>query len=81
MADRQPAVITDDGLDRLRSRINVPEPWPQPPHHRSISTDTFRHVAECYGDDNPLWCDPDLRPHAPAGAGRSPRRRWSAATR
>ena len=22
-------------------------------------TDAFRHVAEAYGDDNPLWCDPD----------------------
>jgi acyl dehydratase len=56
--DRPHAVITDDGIDRLRARINVPEPWPQPPHHRAISTDTFRHVAEAYGDDNPLWCDP-----------------------
>ena len=45
-------------IDRLRARINVPEPWPQPPHHRVITTDTFRHVAEAYGDDNPLWCDP-----------------------
>ena len=36
----------------------MPEPWPQPPHHRVITTDTFRHVAEAYGDDNPLWCDP-----------------------
>ncbi len=61
-SDRPPAVITDDGLDRLRARINVPEPWPQPPHHRAISTDTFRHVAECYGDDNPLWCDPSYGP-------------------
>ena len=56
--ERPPAVITDDGIDRLRARINVPEPWPQPPHHRVITTDTFRHVAEAYGDDNPLWCDP-----------------------
>ena len=57
-AERPPATITDDGIDRLRARINVPEPWPQPPHHRVITTDTFRHVAEAYGDDNPLWCDP-----------------------
>ena len=56
--ERAPAAITDDGIDRLRARINVPEPWPQPPHHRVITTDTFRHVAEAYGDDNPLWCDP-----------------------
>jgi acyl dehydratase len=54
----EPATISDDAIERLRARINVPEPWPQPPHHRVITTDTFRHVAEAYGDDNPLWCDP-----------------------
>ena len=32
--ERPPAVITDEGLARLRARINVAEPWPQPPHHR-----------------------------------------------
>jgi acyl dehydratase len=57
MADH--ATITPEGVERLRARIGVPEPNPQPPHHRVISTDTFRHVAEAYGDDNPLWCDPD----------------------
>ena len=77
MADRQPSVITDEGIDRLRARIGVPEPHPQPPHYRSISTDTFRHVAEGYGDDNPLWCDPAYgagdpvgRADRPAAAGR-----------
>jgi len=30
-----------------------------PPHYRLPTTDTFRHVAEAYGDDNPLWCDLD----------------------
>ena len=29
-----------------------------PPHYSLPTTDTFRHVAEAYGDDNPLWCDP-----------------------
>jgi acyl dehydratase len=52
-------VITDEAVARLRARVNVAEPWPQPPHYRVITTDTFRHVAESYGDDNPLWCDPD----------------------
>src|SRR5262245_25801688 len=56
--DARPAAITDDAIDRLRARINVPEPWAQPPHYRVITADTFRLVAEAYGDDNPLWCDP-----------------------
>jgi acyl dehydratase len=53
------AAITDEGLARLRARIGVPEPHPVPPHYRRPGIDAFRNVAEAYGDDNPLWCDPD----------------------
>ena len=51
-------VITDEGIARLRARIGVPEPHPLSPHYLRPGTDAFRHVAEAYGDDNPLWCDP-----------------------
>jgi acyl dehydratase len=51
--------ITDEAIGRLRARIGVPEPHPLPPHYRSVGTDAFRHVAQAYGDDNPLWCDPE----------------------
>ena len=37
----------------------MPEPHPQPPHYRRPDLDAFRHVAYAYGDDNPLWSDPD----------------------
>jgi acyl dehydratase len=50
--------ITDEAIERLRARINVPEPHPLPRHYRRPGTDAFRHVATAYGDDNPLWCDP-----------------------
>jgi acyl dehydratase len=49
--------ITDEGVERLRARIGVPQPHPQPPHYRCPNEDAFRHVAEAYGDDNPLWSD------------------------
>jgi len=51
--------ITDEGVARLRARIGIAQPHPQPPHYRSPNEDAFRHVAEAYGDDNPLWCDPE----------------------
>ena len=51
--------ITDEGVARLRARIGIPEPHPMPPHYRRPGTDAFRNVAIAYGDDNPLWCDPD----------------------
>jgi acyl dehydratase len=50
--------ITDEGIARLRARIGVAEPHVCPPHYLRPDTDAFRHVAECYGDDNPLYCDP-----------------------
>lgn len=53
-----PDSITDDGVNRLRERIGIAQPHPQPPHYLRPNEDAFRHVAEAYGDDNPLWCDP-----------------------
>ena len=54
----EPGTITDEGVARLRERVGVPEPWPQPPHYFAPGVDAFRHVAQAYGDDNPLYCDP-----------------------
>ena len=51
--------ITDEGVARLRARIGVPEPHPQPPHYVEPNVDAFRHVVVAYGDDNPLYTDPD----------------------
>ena len=51
--------ITDEGIARLRARIGIPEPHPVAPHYRCPDVDAFRHVAEAYGDDNPLWWDAD----------------------
>jgi acyl dehydratase len=53
------ARITDEGVARLRARIGVPEPHPMPPFYTLPTYDTFRNVAIAYGDDNPLWCDPE----------------------
>jgi acyl dehydratase len=53
----EPGSITDEGVERLRARIGVPEPHPMPPHYRVPGIDAFRNVAIAYGDDNPLWCD------------------------
>jgi acyl dehydratase len=50
--------ITEEGIERLRARIGVPEPHPQPPCYELPTHDTFRNVAHAYGDDNPLWCEP-----------------------
>ena len=54
----EPGRITDAAVARLRERIGVAEPHPQPPCYTLPTIDTFRNVARSYGDDNPLWCDP-----------------------
>ncbi len=51
--------ITDAAIERLRERIGIPEPHPVAPHYLRPGVDAFRHVAQCYGDDNPLWWSED----------------------
>jgi acyl dehydratase len=50
--------ITDAALAELRGRIGVPQIYPAPPHFLRPGTDAFRLVAWSYGDDNPLYADP-----------------------
>ncbi|HEU5306695.1 MAG TPA: hypothetical protein VFW97_05165 [Acidimicrobiia bacterium] len=69
MSDTTTGTITDEGVERLRARIGVPEPWTRRPHYLRPNTDAFRIVAESYGDDNPLWCDPE---HATASVWGGP---------
>lgn len=60
-------VITEHGLDALRSRLGVriaqePEPW-----CFEATRDNIRHYAHGIGDDNPLWCDPEYAGSTPYG--------------
>ncbi|CAJ63505.1 MULTISPECIES: FAS1-like dehydratase domain-containing protein [Frankia] len=52
-------VLTDAAFERSRRRIGVPQPLPNPPHNYEVTWDASRHFAYGYGDDNPLYCDPD----------------------
>jgi acyl dehydratase len=58
-AEHPEARITDEGIAQLRSRIGIAHPNPVPAHYQRPNRDAFRNVARAYGDDNPLWCDPD----------------------
>jgi acyl dehydratase len=52
--------ITEAGVARLRARIGIAEPHTVAvPRYVRPGIDAFRHVAEAYGDDNPLWSDED----------------------
>jgi acyl dehydratase len=69
MTEETAGRITDDGVAALRERIGVPQVYPVGPHYRRPTSDAFRHVAWSYGDDNPLWTDPE---HASSSVWKSP---------
>jgi acyl dehydratase len=52
-------VLTDAAVDRLRDRLGVQYNQNRAPHNIEVTWDGSRHFANGYGDDNPLWCDPD----------------------
>jgi acyl dehydratase len=51
--------LTDAGVARLRQRIGVQFNQNRAYHNAEMTWDGSRHFANGYGDDNPLWCDPD----------------------
>ncbi|MBV1893635.1 MAG: MaoC family dehydratase N-terminal domain-containing protein [Ilumatobacteraceae bacterium] len=53
--------INDDSVAQLRRRIGftaTSQLTGKYPFNLVSTTDGFRHFANGYGDDNPLWCDP-----------------------
>ena len=52
------AKITDEGVEAMKARIGVVVPQPTP-FNEYATQDAIRHFAYGYGDDNPLWSDPE----------------------
>ncbi|MGW5715185.1 FAS1-like dehydratase domain-containing protein [Amycolatopsis sp. NPDC003865] len=61
MTTTEYGVLTDEAIERSRQRLGVPRPQRTPPHNFEVTWDGVRHFAYGYGDDNPLYCDPDHR--------------------
>jgi acyl dehydratase len=51
--------LTDSSFERALRRLGIPTRLPNPPHNYEVTWDGSRHFAHSYGDDNPLYCDPD----------------------
>jgi hypothetical protein len=54
-ADPTTGRLTDEGIERFREKVGVDRPrtrW-------TTTRDGIRQYAYGFGDDNPLWCDPD----------------------
>jgi acyl dehydratase len=56
---KQPRALDEATLEEVRKRIGIPVRYSPRAHNEVSSTDSFRHFARAYGDDNPLYGDPD----------------------
>ena len=55
----RPRELNDDTIAAVRRRIGIPVRYTPRAHNEVSSTDSFRHFAMAYGDDNPLYTDPE----------------------
>jgi acyl dehydratase len=52
--------LTSEGIERFREKTGVDWPYSRWTTWNEVATrDGIRHYAYGFGDDNPLWCDPD----------------------
>ncbi len=52
--------LTAAGIEAFRGKIGVDWPYSRwTTWNESATRDGIRHYANGFGDDNPLWCDPD----------------------
>jgi hypothetical protein len=52
--------LTPEGIERFREKVGVDWPYSRwTTWNEEASRDGIRHYAYGFGDDNPLWCDPD----------------------
>ena len=66
---RQPRALDETTIEEVRKRIGIPVRYSPRAHNEVSSTDSFRHFARAYGDDNPLYNEPA---HATGSAWGSP---------
>jgi acyl dehydratase len=65
----RPRELNEETIAAVRQRIGIPVRYSPRAHNEVSSTDSFRHFARAYGDDNPLYTDPE---YARASARGSP---------
>lgn len=54
---RPPRALNEETIAAVRARIGIPVRYSPRSHNEVSSTDSFRHFALAYGDDNPLYTD------------------------
>jgi acyl dehydratase len=57
-SSHKPRELNEETIAEVRRRIGIPVRYSPRAHNEVSSTDSFRHFARAYGDDNPLYNDP-----------------------
>lgn len=57
-AGTAPRPLDEETIAAVQRRIGIPVRRSRRQHNEVCSSDSFRHFAQGYGDDNPLYCDP-----------------------
>jgi acyl dehydratase len=57
-SQQKPRELNEATIAEVRRRIGIPVRYSPRAHNEVSSTDSFRHFALAYGDDNPLYTDP-----------------------
>ena len=55
--------IKDEDIERARLLVGLDAPNSVEEFHRTVTADGVRNFARAYGDDNPLFADPDYGAH------------------
>lgn len=64
--------IKDEDIQRARLLVDVDAPTSFDEHHQQATPDGIRNFARAYGDDNPLFADPDYARHTRWGGQIAP---------
>jgi acyl dehydratase len=69
---QKPRELNEDTIAEVRRRIGIPVRYSPRAHNEVSSTDSFRHFARGYGDDNALYNDPAYAQASPWGSPIAP---------
>ena len=58
-APQSPRALDEETIAAVQHRIGIPVRRSARMHNEICSVDSFRQFAQGYGDDNPLYCDPE----------------------
>jgi hypothetical protein len=60
LEDQEFGRLTPEGIERFREKVGVDWPYTRwTTWNEQATRDGIRHYAHGFGDDNPLWCDPE----------------------